>query len=329
MDQPVHLATRQPASREASTPRFCQRPRAFVMPTLEVTAESGDKQFFELTADETIVGRDQFCDIVLRRHTVSRQHARIVRAADGYLHRRPVEPERHLSQRPPDGRPHADQGPGPDPHLRSGHGVSRGLARRGRSGDRPTGDAAGLRGRRAAARGAPERRRRRHHGWRSRRPTGRGADASSQARFRAALKISLDLEGGLEVDEILPKILDSLFEIFPQAVRGYILLAEGADGHLVPRAIKHRRSESGHSMTFGPISRKMALHVMTTAEAILMDDGPPEPSGRRQPVGVRHAQLVDDLRAADGAVAHAAGNSVSRHDRPQPTLHARRISTCW
>ncbi len=58
--------------------------RAFFVATLEVTTESNGKQLFELTADETVVGRDQFCDIVLRRHTVSRQHARIVRAPDGF-----------------------------------------------------------------------------------------------------------------------------------------------------------------------------------------------------------------------------------------------------
>jgi serine phosphatase RsbU (regulator of sigma subunit) len=86
--------------------------------------------------------------------------------------------------------------------------------------------------------------------------------------------MSLDLEGELGIDEILPKMLDSLFEIFTQTARGYILLAEGADGHLVPRAIKHRKSDTGHSMTFGPISRKTALHVMATAEALLMDDQP-------------------------------------------------------
>jgi hypothetical protein len=41
----------------------------------------------------------------------------------------------------------------------------------------------------------------------------------------------------------------------------------GSLAHLVPRAIKHRRSESGHSMTFGPISRKTALRVMSSGEA--------------------------------------------------------------
>ena len=54
------------------------------MATLEVSTKSSGRQFFELTADETVVGRDQFCDIVLRTHTVSRQHARIVRSVDGY-----------------------------------------------------------------------------------------------------------------------------------------------------------------------------------------------------------------------------------------------------
>jgi serine phosphatase RsbU (regulator of sigma subunit) len=109
-------------------------------------------------------------------------------------------------------------------------------------------------------------------------------DETSQARFRAALKISLDLEGEHDVDQILPKILDSLFEIFPQSSRGYILLEEGTDGHLVPRAIKHRKSETGHSMTFGPISRKMALHVMSTAEAILMDDAARDAADANQSV---------------------------------------------
>ena len=55
------------------------------MATLEVCTESNGRQFFELTSEETVVGRDQFCDIVLRRHTVSRQHARIVRSAEGFF----------------------------------------------------------------------------------------------------------------------------------------------------------------------------------------------------------------------------------------------------
>ena len=247
------------------------------MPTLEVSTEADAKQFYELTADETVVGRDQFCDIVLRRHTVSRQHARIVRAADGYyiedlsslngtyVNGRRIEGRTQVKDQDrihiyevvtvfheaspdvvqaaladvgDDGRPHslADE-PLPEERIEPAQTAARAMLT------------------------APS-------------PADALADPGSQSRFRAALKISVDLEGLHEVDTILPKILDSLFEMFPQAVRGYILLAEGADGHLVPRAIKHRQSESGHSMTFGPISRKTALHVMSSGEALLMDEGP-------------------------------------------------------
>ncbi len=55
------------------------------MATLEVCSDSNGRQFFELTSDEMVVGRDQFCDIVLRNHTVSRRHARIVRSAEGFF----------------------------------------------------------------------------------------------------------------------------------------------------------------------------------------------------------------------------------------------------
>ncbi len=250
------------------------------MPTLEVNTESGEKQFYELSADDMIVGRDQFCDIVLRRHTVSRQHARIVRGEDGYyiedlsslngtylngrrlegrtlikdqdrihvyevvtvFHEGAPDEVRAALEESTDGEPRKlEEEPLPEEPADQAQSSARTMLVEPKSNE-----------------AAP--------------------DPGSQARFRAALKISVDLEGGQEIDEILPKILDSLFEMFPQAVRGYTLLAEGADGHLVPRAIKHRQSESGHSVTFGPISRKTALHVMSTAEAILMDEGQAEES---------------------------------------------------
>ncbi len=239
------------------------------MPTLEVT-DSGGRQFFELTADETVVGRDKFCDIVLRNHTVSRQHARFVRTSDGFF----VEDLSSLNGTYVNGRRIEGRTAIKDQDrihvyevVTIFHEASPEVAGRagvdGRPGsleaeplpEEPARDD-------SVERAAPA-------------PSLDGhtlVDTGSQARFRAALKISVNLEGGLEVDELLPRVLDSLFEIFPQASRGYILLAEGADGHLVPRAIKHRQSESGHSMTFGPISRKTALRVMSTAEAILMGD---------------------------------------------------------
>ncbi len=248
------------------------------MATLEVCTEPNGREYFELTADETVVGRDQFCDIVLRRHTVSRQHARIVRSADGYY----LEDLTSLNGTYLNGRRLEGRTPIKDQdriHLYEVvtifHEGSPASVRSGSADDLPpsleraplleeASERAPAAARRVLASGAAQ---------------NEPVDNTSQARFRAALKISLDLEGGLDIDQILPKILDNLFEIFPQSSRGYVLLEEGADGHLVPRAIKHRKSESGHSMTFGPISRKTALHVMATAEAILMDDGPAEVPG--------------------------------------------------
>jgi phosphoserine phosphatase RsbU/P len=252
------------------------------MATLEVCIGDNGREFFELSSDETLVGRDHFCDIVLRNHTVSRQHARIVRTADGFF----IEDlsslnGTYLNGRRLEGRtPIKDQDrihlyevvtvfhEGVPPQDAGTDELSETLA------DVPLPEEASRAP--AAARGV--------HAADD--PSG---DGTSPARFRAALKISLELEGHRDLDQILPKILDSLFEIFPQAARGYILLEEGTDGHLVPRAIKHRRSETGHSMTFGPISRKMALHVMSTAEAILMDDAPPEETEVNQSVLEMHS----------------------------------------
>jgi serine phosphatase RsbU (regulator of sigma subunit) len=244
------------------------------MATLEVCNESDGSRYYELTADETLVGRDQFCDIVLRNHTVSRQHARIVHTSEGYF----IEDlaslnGTYLNSRRLEGRTAIkdkdriqiyevvtvfhDASPA---EVQAANEGGSGEART-HMGEMPE-----------VAELPPEPAREVVAQVPASEPH---AEAGGQARFRAALRVSLDLEGRTDVDEILPKVLDTLFDIFPQAVRGYVLLAEGADGHLVPRAIKHRQSESGQSMTFGPISRKTALHVMSTGEAILMDEGPP------------------------------------------------------
>jgi serine phosphatase RsbU (regulator of sigma subunit) len=242
------------------------------MATLEVCTEINGKQFFELTAEETVVGRDRFCDIVLPTHTVSRQHARFVRSADGYY----IEDLASLNGTYLNGRRLEGRTLIKDQdriHIYEVvtvfHEGSPAVAAEEAEDDQPGSlDAEPLLEEKSARAPAAS-----HAVLAQASMVPEQVDDSAQARFRAALKISLDLEGGLDVDVILPKILDSLFEIFTQAARGYILLAEGADGHLVPRAIKHRKSDSGHSMTFGPISRKTALHVMSTAEALLMDDG--------------------------------------------------------
>ena len=128
------------------------------------------------------------------------------------------------------------------------------------------------------------------------------------------LEIIHNLGRSLDAAVFLPNILDSLFEIFPQAERGYVLLVNPADGQLLPQAIKHRRGEPGSSLTFGPISRAVANRVMTAGEAILSTDADqgdnssildsgnsstmtvPLMGPSRQPLGLLHLEATDRER---------------------------------
>ncbi len=76
-----------------------------------------------------------------------------------------------------------------------------------------------------------------------------GQEVGAQARLQAVLEIIHNLGRSLDAAVFLPNILDSLFEIFPQAERGYVLLVNPADGQLLPQAIKHRRGEPGSSLS--------------------------------------------------------------------------------
>lgn len=65
-------------------------------------------------------------------------------------------------------------------------------------------------------------------------------DTNPEAKLKAVLEISNSLAGEVNLEVLLPKILDTLFSIFTYADRGCILLKNEADD-MVPRAMKHRR----------------------------------------------------------------------------------------
>ena len=91
---------------------------------------------------------------------------------------------------------------------------------------------------------------------------------NSETKLKAMIEISRNLTT-LSVDEVLPKLLDSLFKIFIQADRGFVALKADGDGPLVPKAIKHRR---GGDEDMIRISRTIVEQVMTQKEAILSAD---------------------------------------------------------
>ena len=90
-----------------------------------------------------------------------------------------------------------------------------------------------------------------------------------EAKLKAVLEISRGLAGTIDLEKLLPKILETMFGIFPQADRGCILLRDDRTGNLVPRAVRHRRDEEDASIR---LSRTIVKQVMEQKKAILSAD---------------------------------------------------------
>jgi serine phosphatase RsbU (regulator of sigma subunit) len=90
-----------------------------------------------------------------------------------------------------------------------------------------------------------------------------------EAKLRAVLEISRNLSNTLDLKEVLPKILESLFLIFPQAGRGFILLRDADTGQLVPGATRHRGSPKNGTLS---VSRTVIDQALRTGQAILSAD---------------------------------------------------------
>jgi sigma-B regulation protein RsbU (phosphoserine phosphatase) len=94
-------------------------------------------------------------------------------------------------------------------------------------------------------------------------------EVNPQAKLRALIEIAQNLGKALGLSEVLPKLLDSLFKIFIQADRGFIVLKDPATGRLVAKAVKYRRNQDAERAR---ISRTIVGGVMQSKEAILSAD---------------------------------------------------------
>ncbi|MEZ6122917.1 MAG: SpoIIE family protein phosphatase [Planctomycetaceae bacterium] len=94
-------------------------------------------------------------------------------------------------------------------------------------------------------------------------------DVRPEDKLKGILKINRALAGTVEIKNISPKILDALFEIFPQADRGSILMKERADAPLRPIAQKLRNESSDESVR---LSRTILQTVLNEKAGILSAD---------------------------------------------------------
>jgi serine phosphatase RsbU (regulator of sigma subunit)/pSer/pThr/pTyr-binding forkhead associated (FHA) protein len=92
---------------------------------------------------------------------------------------------------------------------------------------------------------------------------------NAETKLKAVLDILQAIGAAVELDEVLPKILDGLFTVFVQADRGFIVLKDKTTGNFIPRATKHRREDDEENIR---ISRTILNAVTEGKEAILSKD---------------------------------------------------------
>jgi serine phosphatase RsbU (regulator of sigma subunit)/pSer/pThr/pTyr-binding forkhead associated (FHA) protein len=75
-------------------------------------------------------------------------------------------------------------------------------------------------------------------------------DQHPAEKLRNLIEISGNLSKTLELDRLLPKIVDSLFQLFKQADRCFIILVEEGTGRMLPKVIKTRRPQDEANARF-------------------------------------------------------------------------------
>jgi serine phosphatase RsbU (regulator of sigma subunit)/pSer/pThr/pTyr-binding forkhead associated (FHA) protein len=88
-------------------------------------------------------------------------------------------------------------------------------------------------------------------------------------KLKALLEISSNLSKTLQLDELMPKIVDSLFQVFRQADRCFIIQSEDGSQKLIPKVIKTRRPQDEANARF---SRSIVRQCLETNQAFLSDD---------------------------------------------------------
>jgi serine phosphatase RsbU (regulator of sigma subunit)/pSer/pThr/pTyr-binding forkhead associated (FHA) protein len=121
-------------------------------------------------------------------------------------------------------------------------------------------------------------------------------------KLKVLLEITNSLTKTLELEPLLPKILDNLFQIFKQADRGFIVLRQEPNKVLVPKAVKTRRERDETTTRF---SRGIVNQCIDNAQAILSKDASTDQRfGNSQSISDFRIRSVmcAPLRAQDGKV---------------------------
>ena len=97
---------------------------------------------------------------------------------------------------------------------------------------------------------------------------GSATSTSPQSRLDAMIKITQALAKTIGLEQVLPSVLDCLFDIFRQADRGFVVLKDETRG-LQPLGMKVRREQDDENIR---ISRTIVHHVLDSQQAIISAD---------------------------------------------------------
>ena len=231
----------------------------------------GQATTIELTNDETMLGRDPKCTLEIKSGMVSRRHARVFKDADEFL----VEDMGSGNGTFVNGS--KIEGPKSIKHgdrIKLGPVLLR-FENNSAADQRPV-----------PVRPVPSKLPRPFDGGEtfnvevddddddSTMMTGRASgfgnlEVKPEAKLKGVLEISKALAGTADIDKLLPKILDTLFNIFPHADRGCVLLRDETAGKMIPRAMKHRRAGDDETVK---LSRTILKKVLEDKTGILSSD---------------------------------------------------------
>ena len=241
------------------------------MAVLRVIQGPTQGKIYSLERDSMTMGRHPNCDIVLEVGAVSREHARVVKVDDNffledlksrnhtYLNNEQVDGRRKLNER--------DQIRICDLVFVFNHGTPEVTIDNADNFDGGTGGLAALMvddeadfSSRSTITSKID--------FSSGR-TGLQLTVNAETKLKAILDIVQAIGAAVEIDEVLPKILDGLFTVFVHADRGFIVLKDRNSGKFVPRATKHRREDDEDQIR---ISKTILNKVTQDKEALISDN---------------------------------------------------------
>lgn len=89
------------------------------------------------------------------------------------------------------------------------------------------------------------------------------------SRLKTVYAVAAAISSILDLDELLPEILNRAFEVFPRAERGFIMLRDESGNRLIPKAVKRRNEGDMAEML---VSRTIIQQVLSKKQAVLSHD---------------------------------------------------------